>query len=126
MPFETLIHTDDRKTLISFYTLSTFPHSTMTSTTSTILILLQLSSLILLTSTRRVPASTEQGGTQEESNEFVLDLKTVNGDPDNLMAQIKHLASALQTCGFSGEMQHMRLFQLTNQSVTCNDGTPAG
>ncbi|XP_071800604.1 palmitoleoyl-protein carboxylesterase notum1-like isoform X1 [Asterias amurensis] len=98
----------------------------MTSTTSTILILLQLSSLILLTSTRRVPASTEEGGTQEESNEFVLDLKTVNGDPDNLMAQIKHLASALQTCGFSGEMQHMRLFQLTNQSVTCNDGTPAG
>ncbi|XP_038048060.1 palmitoleoyl-protein carboxylesterase notum1'-like isoform X1 [Patiria miniata] len=89
-------------------------------------ILLLLINLILITSARRVATLPEETGAPEESNEYVLDLNKLDGDPDNLMAQIKHLASALHTCGFSGEMQQMRLFELANRSVTCNDGSPAG
>ena len=61
-----------------------------------------------------------------DQNEYELDLNKLSGDPDNLMAHIKHLASALETCGFNGELQQMSLYHLRNRSVTCNDGTPAG
>lgn len=61
-----------------------------------------------------------------DQNEYELDLNKLSADPDNLMAHIKHLASALETCGFNGELQRMSLYHLRNRSVTCNDGTPAG
>ncbi|XP_072036160.1 palmitoleoyl-protein carboxylesterase notum1'-like isoform X3 [Amphiura filiformis] len=59
-------------------------------------------------------------------NEYELDLNKLNADPDNLMDHIRHLASALETCGFNGELQQMSLYHLRNRSVTCNDGSPAG
>ena len=88
----------------------------ITQTFSTLSLLLILYIGQHLTSSRRVP----------DQNEYELDLNKLSADPDNLMAHIKHLASALETCGFNGELQQMSLYHLRNRSVTCNDGSPAG
>ncbi|XP_077977054.1 palmitoleoyl-protein carboxylesterase notum1-like [Glandiceps talaboti] len=59
------------------------------------------------------------------SNEYVLDLKKMD-DPENLMTQIKYLATALHGCGFEAELPTMKLKYLQNTSITCNDGSSAG
>ncbi|XP_071506868.1 palmitoleoyl-protein carboxylesterase notum1'-like [Diadema antillarum] len=65
-----------------------------------------------------------QAGSDE--NEYVLDLTRPSGDSNDLMKHIKELALALNTCGFDGHMQQLRLHNLTNRSITCNDGSQAG
>lgn len=59
-----------------------------------------------------------------DEKEYVLDLNNLSND--NIVEQLQHLASALSTCGFDGQLQKLRLHHVTNRSVTCNDGSPAG
>ena len=59
-----------------------------------------------------------------DEKEYVLDLNNLSND--NIVEQLQHLASALSTCGFDGQLQKLRLHHVTNDSVTCNDGSPAG
>ncbi|KAM9296446.1 palmitoleoyl-protein carboxylesterase NOTUM [Gastrophryne carolinensis] len=74
-----------------------------------------------------VPSSrerTEGGGGGGES--FPLDFTAVEGNMDNFMAQIKNLAQSLYPCSAQRLDEEMKLHILQNQSVTCNDGSPAG
>lgn len=69
--------------------------------------------------------SFQPASSSPSENEYVLDLNKLGGDPDDLMARIKDLASALQTCEFDPQYQ-LSLFHIRNRTVTCNDRSPAG
>lgn len=57
---------------------------------------------------------------------FPLDFTAVEGDVDKFVVQIKNLAQALYPCSAQNQDQDMKLHFLKNESVTCNDGSPAG
>lgn len=57
---------------------------------------------------------------------FPLDFTAVEGNMDNFMVQIKNLAQSLYPCSAQKLDQDMKLHFLKNESVTCNDGSPAG
>lgn len=57
---------------------------------------------------------------------FPLDFTAVEGNMDNFMVQIKNLAQSLYPCSAQKLDQDMKLNFLKNESVTCNDGSPAG
>uniref|UniRef100_UPI00358E73BF palmitoleoyl-protein carboxylesterase notum1-like n=1 Tax=Myxine glutinosa TaxID=7769 RepID=UPI00358E73BF len=60
----------------------------------------------------------------EES--FTLDFTAVEGNVEDFMSQIKNLAQSLYSCSAQKTDDQMKLNFLKNESVTCNDGTPAG
>lgn len=71
-----------------------------------------------------VPSSRERTDAGGES--FPLDFTAVEGNMDNFMAQIKNLAQSLYPCSAQRLDEEMKLHLLHNQSITCNDGSPAG
>ena len=62
----------------------------------------------------------------EGPESFPLDFTAVEGNMDNFMVQIKNLAQSLYPCSAQKLDQDMKLHFLKNESVTCNDGSPAG
>eukprot|EP00061_Rhincodon_typus_P004643 g23074.t1 len=63
--------------------------------------------------------------TPETEESFTLDFTAVEGNIDSFMTQIKSLAQSLYPCSVQKLNDDMRLYFLSNSSVTCNDGTPA-
>uniref|UniRef100_H2U3J2 Notum, palmitoleoyl-protein carboxylesterase n=1 Tax=Takifugu rubripes TaxID=31033 RepID=H2U3J2_TAKRU len=55
-----------------------------------------------------------------------LDLTPVKAKADDFLAQLENLAQSLYTCSSHKLDEDMRLQFLKNDSVTCNDGSPAG
>ncbi|CAN0283626.1 unnamed protein product [Lampetra planeri] len=66
---------------------------------------------------------TPAGSEREES--FTLDFTAVEGNVETFMSQIKNLAQSLYSCSAQAS-DDMKLHLISNDSVTCNDGTPAG
>lgn len=55
-----------------------------------------------------------------------LDLTPVKAKADDFLVQLENLAQSLVTCSSHKLDEDMRLHFLKNDSVTCNDGSPAG
>lgn len=55
-----------------------------------------------------------------------LDLTPVKVKANDFLAQLENLAQSLYTCSSQKLDEDMRLQFLKNDSVTCNDGSPAG
>ncbi|XP_033823027.1 inactive palmitoleoyl-protein carboxylesterase notum1b [Periophthalmus magnuspinnatus] len=72
---------------------------------------------------QQAPAYTER---VEGTESFPLDFTAVEGNMDNFMVQIKNLAQSLYPCSAQKLDQDMKLHFLKNESVICNDGSPAG
>ncbi|KAG8565090.1 hypothetical protein GDO81_012707 [Engystomops pustulosus] len=71
-----------------------------------------------------VPSSRER--TEGGGESFPLDFTAVEGNMDNFMTQIKNLAQSLYPCSAQRLDEEMKLHLLSNHSITCNDGSPAG
>lgn len=69
------------------------------------------------------PSSTER---PEGTESIPLDLTPVKSNADDFLVQLKNLAQSLYACSSQKLDEDMRLHFLKNNSVTCNDGSPAG
>lgn len=61
------------------------------------------------------------------SNDIMLDLDKLAelGDKDKLLSMLKEIANSIHKCGVR-EVPALRRNFITNRTVTCNDGSPAG
>lgn len=74
------------------------------------------------------PAQTRRARLQPPggAESIPLDLTPVKANADDFLAQLENLAQSLYTCSSQKLDEDMRLQFLKNDSVTCNDGSPAG
>ena len=61
------------------------------------------------------------------SNDIMLDLNKLArlGNKDKLLSMLKQIADSIHKCGIK-EVPPLKRHFITNQTVTCNDGSPAG
>lgn len=62
----------------------------------------------------------------EGAESIPLDLTPVKANVDGFLVQLENLAQSSYTCSSQQLDEGMRLHLLKNESVTCNDGSPAG
>ncbi|XP_064628821.1 palmitoleoyl-protein carboxylesterase notum1-like isoform X2 [Lineus longissimus] len=64
----------------------------------------------------------------KSQGDSILNLNRLSklGDPAKVLSDLRRLAGAVHMCGGIREIPDMKLMHLTNTSVTCNDGSPAG
>ncbi|XP_036355509.1 palmitoleoyl-protein carboxylesterase notum1-like, partial [Octopus sinensis] len=67
------------------------------------------------------------GGGGGGGNDIMLDLDKLAelGDKDKLLSMLKEIANSIHKCGVR-EVPALRRNFITNRTVTCNDGSPAG
>lgn len=74
------------------------------------------------------PAQTRRAHLQPpgEAESIPLDLTPMKAKADDFLAQLENLTQSLYTCSSQKLDEDMRLQFLKNDTVTCNDGSPAG